>query len=112
MEQETLRQKQTKSWKKRNPDKVKEHTRRGNLKSRFGITVEEYTSMFNSQQGCCSICNKHQSDFRRNFAVDHCHITGKVRGLLCVNCNTAIGKLNDNPELLRSALSYLEKYNG
>lgn len=65
--------------------------------------------MFAEQNGCCAICGDHQSNQARSMAVDHCHETGRVRGLLCMKCNTGIGKLGDSPELLRKAIAYLEK---
>ena len=108
----TSTQKAIVNWKKRNPEKVKEHTRRGKLKANFGITIEEYDEMLYWQGGCCAICAKPQDTFVRKFAVDHNHTTGKIRGLLCVNCNTAIGKLDDDVVLLERAISYLERSNG
>lgn len=81
-----------------------EQDRKAGLRRKFGITVEEYDSMFEAQRGLCAICSK-TSD--RKLAVDHCHTTSKVRGLLCFKCNTAIGKLNDSPKLVAQALEYL-----
>jgi hypothetical protein len=76
-----------KQWLTDNPDKV----RNLGYKKRFGISLEEYNQMFADQQGCCAICGKHQSEFKRRFAVDHNHETGKIRGLLCLSCNTHLG---------------------
>ena len=80
-----------------------------NLKrlKRYGITLEEYNKIFESQKGCCMICGKHQLEFKRTFAVDHCHITGKVCGLLCSYCNTGLGLFKEDAELLASAIEYL-----
>jgi hypothetical protein len=80
------------------------------LRIKFGITSEQYTEMFIKQNGCCAICNKNQNEFKRKLAVDHDHKTGKIRGLLCSNCNTILGKLNDNSETLLNAIQYLNKY--
>lgn len=74
---------------------------------KFNITVGDYNRMFAEQEGCCAICHKHQSDFDKALAIDHDHKTGEVRGLLCMHCNTALGKFNDNTELLHSAIKYL-----
>jgi len=83
-------------------------TRRARKLSRkFGITTSEYESMSAAQQGLCAICGKPEKPNKR-LAVDHCHKSGVVRGLLCSLCNTAIGKLGDSPELLRRAIAYLE----
>jgi len=75
-----------------------------NLKRRYGMTVEEYIEVNNEQMSACKICRK---NFPR-LHVDHDHETGKVRGLLCQNCNTALGKFKDDPQLLLNAINYLE----
>lgn len=74
---------------------------------RYGVTPEDWEQMFETQGGRCKICKKHQSELSRVFHIDHCHSTGKVRGLLCMNCNTGLGNFKDNPVLLSSALNYL-----
>ena len=61
------------------------------IKSRFGITPEDYDIMYAEQQGCCLICNRHQSELPTKLAVDHDHKTGNIRGLLCRGCNTRLG---------------------
>lgn len=80
------------------------------LKKRYGITIEDYNKMFNNQKGCCAICNIHQSKLNTSLHVDHCHTNYKVRGLLCFNCNMAIGRLNDSIDNLQKAILYLNKY--
>src|SRR5271166_6576054 len=83
------------------------------LKSRFGITLEQYNEMLTKQNGVCAICKQAEThiDKRvnrpRNLAVDHNHITGKVRGLLCFDCNAALGKFNESIELINRAINYL-----
>lgn len=67
------------------------------LQKKYGITLEDYNKMFAEQNGCCAMCGRHQSEFKRALAVDHNHITGAVRGLLCMRCNTTLGSY----ELLR-----------
>ena len=79
------------------------------LMKNYGITIEDYNEMFSKQKGRCAICNKHQSDLERTLNVDHCHSTGKVRGLLCQNCNTGIGLLQDDCDVLLSAAKYLQE---
>ena len=84
--------------------------RRQHLKRQYGITPEEYDQMLESQQGCCAACKTDQpgnSKHDRYFVVDHCHETGKVRGLLCHQCNTALGLLKDNPETLSNLITYV-----
>ena len=79
------------------------------IKKRYGITIEEYKTLFYKQNQCCAICKKHQSEFDISLAVDHCHITNKVRGLLCYNCNMGLGRFKDNINYLKEAISYLER---
>lgn len=81
----------------------------GLLKARFGISLNDYNKMFIDQGGCCSICKIPQSALPKSFAVDHDHITGAIRGLLCDNCNRALGQFKDNVNNLKLAIAYLEK---
>jgi hypothetical protein len=74
------------------------------------ITPEVYNDMFNKQEGKCLICNRHQSELTKGLCVDHDHLTGKKRGLLCTKCNLRLGTFNDNIEDLKRAIIYLEKY--
>lgn len=85
----------------------KKYLREYVLKTKYGITLEEYNRMFNEQQGCCAICNTHQSDLTKALSVDHNHDTGEVRGLLCNRCNVALGYMNDDAKLLLNASQYL-----
>lgn len=71
---------------------------------RYGITVEEYDLMKAAQNGVCKLCH-HPT---RKLDVDHCHETGAVRGLLCMQCNHALGILGDNVEGLKRALKYVQ----
>jgi hypothetical protein len=72
----------------------------------YGISVEQYEAMKKEQDGCCVICRT-TPDI--NLLVDHDHVTGAVRGLLCRLCNTALGSFRDDPELLERAITYLKK---
>jgi len=74
---------------------------------RYGITSFEYKEMFKKQGGLCQICNK-TCNSGRLLSVDHCHATGKVRGLLCKKCNTALGMLEDNISYFENAIMYLK----
>lgn len=80
------------------------------LRKKYGIGPDDYSRMLEEQGGCCAICGKHHSDLSKRMAVDHNHATGEVRGLLCADCNTGIGKLNDDPAVLRRACEYLEEH--
>jgi Recombination endonuclease VII len=70
----------------------------------YGISDEDYQALLARQGGACGICRKK----KRPLCVDHCHVTGKVRGLLCHNCNLGLGHYNDDPVLTRAATAYLE----
>ena len=81
---------------------------RSHLKSRYGITLEEYEAMLTEQGGVCAICGLPENDrYKRRLSVDHDHETGAIRGLLCHMCNTGLGKFTDSSELLTSAANYL-----
>jgi len=83
------------------------------LKRAYGITLDEYEELLSKQDSKCAICGIDNNGKYRNkpraFAVDHCHTTGKIRGLLCSDCNTGIGLLKDNINFLQSAIKYLNK---
>lgn len=79
------------------------------LKRRYGISYKEYNDIFNKQNGECAICKKHQSEFTISLAVDHDHVTKKVRGLLCYNCNMGLGRFQDNLDYLNEAIEYLKR---
>ncbi len=96
-----------KKWKKENSDKI----RNNNYRHLYGITLEKYNEMFLNQKGCCAICGIHANEFVKKLSVDHCHATGTVRGLLCHSCNTTLGNMNDDVNLLKKAIKYLEEKN-
>lgn len=80
---------------------------------KFGITKKEYDDMVLNQNNKCAICGKDKKDFNgigNSFHVDHCHSTGKVRGLLCSNCNTGLGQFKDDIMSLENAIKYLKQF--
>lgn len=92
-------------WYKDNPEKA----RSAKLKSGYGINLDDYNQIFDSQNGLCAICK--EKEIRGTYlCVDHNHITGKVRGLLCSKCNSAIGYLNEDIDIFLEAIKYLKKY--
>ena len=93
-----------------NKERWKVSGRNNWLKRNYGISLEQYNELFARQKGCCAICDKHQSEQKRVMAVDHCHSTKAVRGLLCFECNTALGKFRDNPGYLIKAMAYLKAH--
>lgn len=99
----------SRKWRAANPDwaeRYREKTRNSWLK-RYRLTTEDYQGMLDKQKGRCAICGTDDLGKFRHFCVDHCHETGKVRGLLCHTCNRALGLFKDNSEILRKAVNYL-----
>lgn len=81
------------------------------IKRKFGIDYLEYHRILKSQGYRCDICRSELESSRyTKFAIDHCHRTGHVRGLLCTNCNTALGLFKDSQHRLDSAIKYLHKH--
>lgn len=93
-----------KQYRMANPNKHRDNI----LKTKYGITTDQYNDMFNRQKGDCAICGRHQSEFKRSLNVDHNHSTHTVRGLLCSNCNLIIGHAKDNIDILHKAILYLK----
>lgn len=88
--------------------------RKHQLKKKFGMTPADYNRLFHSQGGCCAICRRPETGKHprgvngiARLAIDHCHKSGKVRGLLCMNCNHLLGKAKDDPMILNAAATYL-----
>lgn len=111
-------------WRKANPEKSKatlkkyasslkgkESQRRAVIKRRYGITLEQYNQLFLKQNGCCGSCGRPDNGNGGNLCVDHNHITGKIRGLLCHFCNMALGNLfgdEKGSELICNLAAYVE----
>jgi len=89
-------------------DKNPEKWRDSHYRRTYRLSVEEYSALLTKQGGKCAICGCTESRDGSRFAVDHCHDTGKVRGLLCRPCNSAIGFLNDDYQTALSAARYLQ----
>lgn len=86
------------------PEKMLKRGRKNGLKYKYSISTEDFDNLVFRQSGKCAICETEM--FPPN--VDHCHTTGKIRGLLCRSCNTGIGFLKDSPKILISAARYLK----
>ena len=104
-----------KKWARNNPEKAHLSSRERNLKHKYGVDLEWYEKQFKKQKYSCAICESkvNKTTGNRefwNFSVDHCHDSGKVRGLLCNNCNRALGLFQDNPKLIRKAADYVETH--
>ena len=81
------------------------------LKKKYGISLKQYNYMLKKQGGKCAICGKPQKDESRNFAIDHCHKTGIIRGILCNFCNSRLLKhLGDDIPRAKGLVEYLQKW--
>ena len=89
--------------------KTPEENRRANLKSKYGITPEEFDAMLAAQNFRCAICRTDDPKHCGQFVVDHCHTTGRIRGLLCQRCNWFVGQALDDTAYLLAAVAYLSK---
>jgi hypothetical protein len=82
--------------------------RNSDYKKMYGITLDQYKEMVDKQNGVCAICGCTETRKLKYLHIDHNHSTGKVRGLLCVNCNIGIGNFKENINFMKSAIKYLE----
>lgn len=94
----------------KHPEKIKQRFRDWVLRTKYDITWEKYHEMLEAQGARCAICHTDKPGGRGCFPVDHDHATGKVRGLLCDNCNNMLGRAKDNPATLRQGANYLEQH--
>ena len=102
------------AWRKRQPREKIVALNNAHTVKRYGITVADYNRMLVEQNGVCKVCRRHETKKTnkgtvRRLSIDHCHDTGKVRGLLCHTCNVAIGYAGNDPARLRAAADYLER---
>lgn len=97
-----------------NKEKIKRKQRDIRYKESYGISLEDYDKILEKQGNKCACCGSTEASKSpgkwANFCVDHCHLTGKVRGLLCNSCNIGIGKLGDNLDGVLNAVSYLSLF--
>ncbi len=113
------------AYSQRNPEKKKllrkryrKNHKANQLKAKYGITIEEYQAMFDSQGGVCKLCGQEETtrisrgDGIRSLAVDHDHNTGKVRGLLCYQCNVVLGQYEKHKDLFPKFQEYLDSTGG
>ena len=106
-----------KQWAIENPELDKKNRRERYFKSTHGITMAERSAMIEKQNGQCAICGKvpvlspkPQNGREEALCIDHCHRTGKVRGMLCDRCNTALGIFQDSETILQAAINYLREH--
>lgn len=96
-----------KEYRRVNRDRLNAYRRKKKLQDKYGISWETYESMYNTQGGRCAICGGDNDG--KVFCVDHSHTTGKVRALLCIGCNLALGWMRDDPKIAKSAYHYLRR---
>lgn len=101
--------KDNRNWKENNKEKSIKSGKNTRLKRQFGITLEQYDNIKLSQKGLCAICNNPPG--KKDLCVDHDHLSGRVRELLCGNCNTLLGKCKENTNVLDNAIKYIIKWN-
>jgi hypothetical protein len=110
-----------KLWNEKNPERRKELDQRyiaknahrikeRHLLKHYKITLKQYSDMLERQGGCCALCGTHQKNLSQDLCVDHCHIGGRIRELLCQRCNRRLGHGNDDPQQFRKDAEYLEKH--
>lgn len=100
-----------KRWRTISKDKMRVYAKRAKLKKCYKLTLDDFEIMLAAQGGRCAICGGTEPGGPTNlsFCVDHCHTTGRVRGLLCFSCNQGLGHFKDNVDLLANAAEYLQK---
>ena len=101
--------KRSAKWRRENAERARRNDRSKLLQKKFGITLQHYNSMAEAQQHCCAICGQPESvnlkgGLTSHLAVDHCHKTGKIRGLLCFKCNTALAQFEARLDKLAAYL--------
>lgn len=100
----------TREWKQVNKVRSKEYERWHKRETKYGVTEQIYNAMFSDQNGLCKICKSTpENSPKGTLYVDHCHTTGKVRGLLCDHCNNLLGRAKDSISVLQEAIKYLEE---
>lgn len=96
---------EAKSRRNKDPESAKLNAFKRHLRLQYGISYETYLKILAYQDNACAICREDLTEPH----LDHCHDTGKVRGILCFTCNTALGKFKDSVEVLKSAIWYLQR---
>lgn len=108
----TAQAEKTRLWRINNPEKERARSQRQIAKHlprphKYGIGIPEYKAMMTEQNGLCGICGRGPTGKRYNLDIDHDHVTGAVRGLLCQTCNRMLSNAHDDTRLLSLAIAYL-----
>lgn len=80
------------------------------LRSNYGLTLEQWTALFEAQGSICALCSSADAGSKKGWQTDHCHVTGSFRGILCKKCNTLLGLLGDNAKAVRARLESILEY--
>jgi hypothetical protein len=94
------------AWEARNKDRIRGYV----LARKYGMSHEDWKTMWDNQGGRCAICSEPMVGGSGGACVDHCHTSGAVRSLLCTPCNTAIGLLKEDPDRIKAAAEYVAKH--
>ena len=102
----------SKKWREANKARADRLSRKSYLRKKYGITIEQYEAMICEHNNVCVICfrSPRGNGSRAKLHIDHCHETGKIRGLICPNCNTALGMVEDNTNILKRMIEYVERH--
>lgn len=92
-------------FRKENKEEMRAYYRRWHLQNKYGLTIDQYRDILNQQDGKCGACGS-----THRLVIDHCHTTGTIRGILCDNCNKALGQVHDSTATLRGLIDWIEKH--
>lgn len=110
-EERKARVDEARAWRRANPAEARRRMREQWLRAEYGIGVAEVEAILVAQGGGCAVCGFSDRSNPKMFPhVDHCHQTGKVRGVVCNNCNVGMGHFRDDPALIRAAMAYLSPH--
>lgn len=99
-----------KEYYEKNKQKCDDANTNSRFKKSYGIDLNQYNQLFSNQNGCCAVCEQHQTELSRKLVVDHCHSSQIVRGLLCHSCNTALGLLKEKTKTMHNLINYTNKF--
>jgi hypothetical protein len=100
----------SKRWRLKNLERVKISSKNNFLRKLYGLTLQQFNHMLIQQGYLCAICSAALGKGPRDTHVDHCHATGKVRSILCNNCNNMLGRARDDSGILRKGAEYLDRW--
>jgi hypothetical protein len=107
LERRRLRRASDPAYRERERARSRMRYRKNMLEAHYGMSVEQYDAMVEYQGGLCAICNTKPD---KALYVDHCHLTGRVRSLLCSSCNSMLGFARDDPDVLEAGGGYLRAF--